>query len=78
MVKVLWEDYDGIANSRECDNMWIAMALSKKLKDKANITARIVTDELEFVGAMGASTIVDKTLPNGNAYLWYKRRPEPK
>lgn len=33
-----------------------------------------VEPKLEFVGKMGADGVVDGLLPNGEPYLWYKRR----
>lgn len=76
MIKVIW--YVGnVEHTQECSDMWKAMTLSKQLKDNEQITSRIVSDEMEIIGAMGASTVTDKTLPNGDPYLWYKRRPDP-
>lgn len=77
-IKVKWEDYDSRPHERECDNLWTAMELSKHLKDKANITANIVDDEIVYVGAMGANVVVDGKLPNGTDYVWTKRRGEKK
>lgn len=45
------------------------------VNDKADATAPKET--VEFVGEMGASGVVDGKLPNGEQYLWYKRRPNP-
>ena len=45
------------------------------VKDKAE--ANKPKETVEFVGEMGASGIVDGKLPNGEEYLWYKRRPNP-
>jgi hypothetical protein len=78
MVKVKWEDYDSCLHERECVDLWEAMALSKHLKDKANIVADIVDKEIVYVGAMGANVVVDGQLPDGDEYEWYKRRPDPK
>lgn len=77
-VKVKWEDYDSQPHERECDNMWRAMELSKHLKDKANITAVIVDDEIVYVGAMGSNIVSDGKLPSGDDYGWTKRRGEKK
>lgn len=77
MIKVEWKDYDGEQCHRECKDMWAAMELSKHLKDKANITADIVVNDIVYVGAMGANVVVDGKLPDGEGYLWYKRRPDP-
>ena len=74
MILVKWEDYDSQPHACECDDLWKAMELSKHLKDKANITAEIVDDNIVYVGAMGANVIVDDKLPNGDEYAWYKRR----
>lgn len=78
MIKVEWEDYDGVQCRRECKDMWAAMELSKHLKECANITAHIVDNDIVYVGAMGANVVVDGKLPNGNDYAWFKRRPDPK
>lgn len=78
MVKVKWEDYDGVQCHRECNDLWSAMELSKHLKDCANIVADIVDNEVVYVGAMGANIVASGKLPDGDNYLWYKRRPDPK
>lgn len=78
MILVKWEDYDSQPHSRECDDLWAAMELSKHLKDKANITAEIVDDNIVYVGAMGANIVLDGKLPNGNEYGWTKRRGDKK
>lgn len=78
MVKVEWEDYDGVQCHRECEDLWKAMELSKHLKDCANITADIVDDEVVYVGSMGANIVTEGKLPDGNNYGWTKRRGEKK
>jgi hypothetical protein len=48
----------------------------KWLKDKEE--ANKPKEDVVFVGEMCASGVIDGKLPNGQEYLWYKRRPEPK
>lgn len=69
MIKVLWE-----LNEQECESLNEAMALSKHLKDHNQITARIVSDGMEIVGAMGSDGVKDGKLPDSTDYLWVKRR----
>lgn len=77
-IKVLWEDYDSQPHERECEDMWKAMELSKHLKDKANITATIQSEEFFLVGSMGAGIVLAGKLPDGNDYTWTKRRGDIK
>lgn len=45
------------------------------VKDKAE--ANKPKEEVIFIGATKSAGIVDGKLPNGEPYLWYKRRPDP-
>lgn len=40
-------------------------------KEKLNTTVR---ESVEIIGQMGAAGVIDGKLPNGEAYLWFKRK----
>lgn len=74
MIKVHWKDENRTAQEQETKDLWQAMALSKHLYNNEGITAEIIADDIIMIGAMGASGVVDGKLPDGNDYLWVKRR----
>lgn len=74
MTIVRWEDENKTAQEQETADLWQAMALSKHLYNTEGITAEIESGGIVMVGAMGASGVSDGKLPDGNDYLWVKRR----
>lgn len=42
-----------------------------KQKEKLNSTT---LEQVSFVGEMGADGVIDGKLPNGDDYLWFKRK----
>ena len=43
------------------------------VKDKERLS-QLEEEPLVFIGKMGADGVIDGKLPNGEPYLWYKRR----
>lgn len=70
MFEVNYKDVNGINCSEEFENLNLAINRSKVL----NRFVTISFDGNELVGKFGVDSVEQGHLPNGDSYIWKKRR----
>ena len=70
MFEVKWKDDIGNKQTKEFNDLGVAITYSKKL----NRFVSIAGDDFELVGIFGVDSVEEDHLPNGDSYTWRKRR----
>lgn len=70
MFEVKWKDDTGNKQTKEFDDLDVAISYSKKLNRFVNIAG----NDIELVGIFGVDSVEEGQLPNGDSYTWRKRR----
>ena len=75
MYKVYWTvPINNEAFSEDFDDMSMALARTKSLRDAGRTFVTMVSENPNSVGKPGVDAIVDGVLPDGTEYTWRKRR----
>jgi len=74
MYKIYWTRADGQACSKDYIEMMEALTQTNHLRSIGLTYVTMVSENPNNVGKMGVDSITDGKLPNGEDYLWKKRR----
>ena len=71
VIRVYWTDGDG-ANSQDYSSLSDALYFIKLIREAGGTFITSVSENVDQVGAPGASMVHNGTLPNGEQYTWTK------
>jgi hypothetical protein len=74
MYKIYWTSEDGSAKSEEYLEMMEALTQTNYLRSIGLTYVTMVGQDPNNVGKMGVDSITNGKLPDGEDYLWRKRR----
>jgi len=74
MYRVYWTASDGQACSQDYAEMVDALTQANHLRNIGRAYVAMVGDNPNQVGRMGVDSVEDGKLPNGDDYVWAKRR----
>jgi hypothetical protein len=75
--RIYWTDQHGEAHGATVPcNIVAALALAKRLREQGHWFVTVVGECASQVGSMGVDAVQDGKLPNGDDYVYMKRRSQ--